>query len=179
MVSTMTLSQRSPKSWRILSRTSGETSWSSKMFPEDRVDLVQDVRWRDLLCHVVHVAAHRAAARPSPIAAARPKDDYPRVHDATVEQVFLGPGGNVFPRIEVPRSSLVLHELREAHGVASNEGGRKNLCALSDDPGRRTGRGSPRPRGRRPRRTGVRRPRRVRGAIRRPTKGTMEGRRGP
>src|SRR5207249_11540148 len=92
---------------------------------------------------------------------------------------FLGPGGKVFPRIEVPRSSLVLHELREAHGVASNEGGRKNLCALSDDPERRTGRGSPRPRGRRPRRTGVRRPRRVRGAIRRPTKGTMEGRRGP
>ena len=94
---------------------------------KDGVELMFDVRGRDFLCHIVHVAAHGAPACARPIATPRPEDDHPGIDDLAVEQILLGPGGNVLSRVELPRSPFIFHELLEPHERASNTPTRKNL----------------------------------------------------
>src|SRR2546428_7756153 len=81
-----------------------------------------DVLGGDLLGHIVHVAAHRATACARPVAAAGSEDDYPCIRDLAVEEIFLCPRGDVFPRVELAGAPFVLHDLLEPHGPASNVG---------------------------------------------------------
>src|SRR5437899_12241929 len=126
------------------------------MFLQDHVELVADVRGAHVLRHVVHVSAHRATARARPVATAGPEDDDPCVHDFPVEQVLLRPRGDVFPRVELARTSFLLYDLLKPHGPASNVAARENLCRLSVDRARPTGPGWRRARRTRRRRTGDR-----------------------
>src|SRR3989442_2833698 len=90
-----------------------------------------DVLGGDLLGHIVHVAAHRATACARPVAAAGSEDDYPCIRDLAVEEIFLCPRRDGFPRVELARAPLFLHDLLEPHGPASNVGAGPNLCPLS------------------------------------------------
>src|SRR5688572_6162124 len=97
---------------------------------------MEEVGGCNLLRHIVHISAHRAAARPCPVTAPRAEDDDPGVDDLAVEQVLLRPRGDVFSRIEVPRASLVLHDLLQSHGGPrpTPEGGKTfvDLAAVSE-----------------------------------------------
>src|SRR2546428_13328017 len=86
-----------------------------------------DVLGGDLLGHIVHVAAHRATACARPVAAAGSEDDYPCIRDLPVEDIFLCPRGDVFPRVELTGAPFVLHDLLEPHGPASNVGAGEKL----------------------------------------------------
>src|SRR2546425_7348294 len=96
-----------------------------------------DVLGGALLGHIVHVAAHRATACARPIAAAGSEDDYPCISDLAVEEIFLCPRGDVFPRVELAGAPFVLHDLLEPHGPGSNVGaGRKLLRRTASRPPR-------------------------------------------
>src|SRR5207302_7588089 len=86
---------------------------------------------RDLLSDVVHVAAHGTAARARPVTASCAENDDPRIHNLSMEEVLLGPRGDILPRIEISRASFGVHELLESHWFASNVGRQKNLFASS------------------------------------------------
>src|SRR3989442_15274070 len=89
-----------------------------------------DVLGGDLLGHIVHVAAHRATACARPVAAAGSEDDYPCISDLAVEEIFLCPRGDVFPRVELAGAPFVLHDLLEPHGPGSHVGAGENPCPL-------------------------------------------------
>ena len=101
------------------------------MFLQDDVELMADVCRSDFLCDIVHVAAHRATTRARPVTPAGAEDDDPRVDDFAMEEIFLGPRGDVLPRVELAGASFVLHDLLEPHGPAPNVPAGENLCGLS------------------------------------------------
>src|SRR3989454_7100544 len=107
------------------------TTLFRSVFLEDDVELMADVLGGDLLGHIVHVAAHRATACARPIAAAGSEDDYPCISDLAVEEIFLCPRGDVFPRVELAGAPFVLHDLLEPHGPGSNVGAGKKPCPLN------------------------------------------------
>src|SRR3989454_6624078 len=113
------------------------TTLFRSVFLEADLELMADVLGGGRLGRLVHVAAHRATACARPVAAAGSEDDYPCIRDLPVEDIFLCPRGDVFPRVELAGAPFVLHDLLEPHGPASNVGAGEKPCRV------RRGRGPP------------------------------------